>query len=173
MAVGARYDFPMDVPVTRSALLAEIDAVWRRLDEVVSGLSAEDLTRKLTSRDPEDPSWTIADAVLHIAAWKRNGARVARMQAEPGSEPVDAYPPDVLGIDLQAFNDAMVLDGSLSREMAAVLAEHRSAHAEIVAALAPLADDRLLLDDRPRLWLAPVTWHPNHHLKRDIQATLG
>jgi hypothetical protein len=159
--------------LSRTGLIAEINANWRSLDEVVARLTAEDMSRALTSRDPEDPSWTIADAVLHIAAWKRNGTRVARLQAEPGSEPVDAYPPQILGIDLRAFNDALVQDLSRSREPAAVLAEHRSAHAEIVEALAPLSDERLLLDGRPRLWLAPVTWHPIHHLTRDIRATLG
>jgi hypothetical protein len=163
----------MTEALTRAALIADIDAGWGRLDEVVSALSAGELTQKLTSRDPEDSSWTIADAVLHIAAWKRNGARVARLQAEPGSEPVDAYPPQVLGIDTRAFNDALVQDRSRSRELAEVLAEHRSAHAEMLEALAPLPDERLLLDGRPRLWLAPVTWHPHHHLTRDILATLG
>jgi hypothetical protein len=163
----------MDVAMSRIGLLEEIDAGWRKLDEVVSALSPDDLARKLTSRDPEDPTWTIADAVLHIAAWKRNGARVARLQEEAASEPVDAYPPQVLGIDTRAFNDALVQDRSLSREQAEVLAEHRSAHAAILEALAPLPDERLLLDCRPRLWLAPVTWHPNHHLTRDILATLG
>jgi hypothetical protein len=163
----------MDVALTRSALIEEIEAGWRRLDEVVSALAPADLICKLTSRDPEDPTWTIADAVLHIAAWKRNGARVARLQAEAGSEVVDAYPPQVLGIDTRAFNDALVQDRSRSRAPAAVLAEHRSAHAEMLEALAPLGDERLLLDGRPRLWLAPVTWHPNHHLTRDILATLG
>ena len=163
----------MDVALTRAALVDEIDAGWQRLDKVVSALSPADLTRKLTSRDPEDPAWTIADAVLHIAAWKRNGARVARLQAEAGSKPVDAYPPQVLGIDTRAFNDALVRDRSQSREQAPVLREHRTAHAEMLAALVPLRDERLLLDGRPRLWLAPVTWHPNHHLTRDILATLG
>ncbi len=100
--------------------MAEIEANWRQLDEVVARLTSEDLKRTLTSRDPEDPTWTIADAVLHIAAW-----------------------------------------------------EHRTAHEAIIGAMAALPDDRLLLDDRPRLWLAPVTWHPNSHLKKDILATLG
>ena len=94
--------------LTRDGLIAEIDAGWRRLDDVVSALSPADLGQTLTSRDPEDPSWTIADAVLHIAAWKRNGAQVARLQAEPGSEPVDAYPAQLLDIDTRAFNDALV-----------------------------------------------------------------
>ena len=159
--------------LTRDGLIAEIDAGWRRLDDVVSALNPADLGQTLTSRDPEDPSWTIADAVLHIAAWKRNGAQVARLQAEPGSEPVDAYPAQLLDIDTRVFNDALVQDGSRSRELAEVLAEHRSAHAEIVEALGPLPDERLLLDGRPRLWLAPVIWHPNHHLTKDILATLG
>jgi hypothetical protein len=159
--------------LTRAGLMTEIDAGWQKLDEVISALSPADLHRKLTSRDPEDPTWTIADAVLHIAAWKRNGARVARLQAQAGSEPVDAYPPQVLGIDTRAFNDALVQDRSRSREPAAVLREHRSAHAVILEALAPLRVERLLLDGRPRLWLAPVTWHPNHHLTGDILATLG
>ncbi len=153
--------------------MAEIEATWRQLDEVVARLTPGDLSRALTSRDPEDPTWTIADAVLHIAAWKRNGTRVAEMQAEPGSEPVDAYPPQILGIDLQEFNDALVQDSSRSRELADVLIEHRTAHEAIIGAIAALPDDRLLLDDRPRLWLAPVTWHPNSHLKKDILATLG
>ncbi len=175
MRASPVLSYPSVVPddLTRERLLAEIDAGWQELDEVVSALSVVDMRRKLTSRDPEDPSWTIADAVLRIAAWKRNGAQVARMQAQPGSEPVDAYPPQVLGIDTQVFNDALIQDQSRSRELAEVLAEHRMAHAEIVEALAPLADGRLLLDGRPRLWLAPVTWHPNHHLTRDILATLG
>jgi hypothetical protein len=163
----------MEVAMTRSALMDEIGIGWQRLDEAVGALSATDLARRLTSRDPEDLTWTIADAVLHIAAWKRNGERVARMQAEPGSEPVDAYPPQILGIDLQAFNDALVTDRSRSRELEAVLEEHQAAHAEILEALALLPEERLLLDGRPRLWLAPVTWHPNHHLTKDILATLG
>src|SRR5438132_11923134 len=110
----------MTDPLTRASLMTEIDAGWQRLDEVVSALGPADLTRKLTSRNPEDPTWTIADAVLHVAAWKRNGARVARLQAEAGSKPVDAYPSQVLGIDTRAFNDALVEDRSRSREPEAV-----------------------------------------------------
>ena len=159
--------------MNRAELTAEIEANWRQLDEVVARLTAEDLRRTLTSRDPEDPTWTIADAVLHIAAWKRNGLRVAEMQAEPGSEPVDAYPPQILGIDLREFNDALVQDASRSRALSDVLLEHRTAHEAITAAIAVLPDERLLLDERPRLWLAPVTWHPSSHLKKDILATLG
>jgi hypothetical protein len=159
--------------LTRDELMAEVEANWRRLDEVVARLTADDLTRTLTSRDPEDPTWTIADAVLHIAAWKRNGTRVAQMQSEPGSEPVDAYPPQILGIDLREFNDALVRDPSRSRALEDVLLEHRSAHEAITSAIASLPDERLLLDERPRLWLAPVTWHPISHLTKDILATLG
>ena len=153
--------------------MAEIDANWRQLDVVVARLTPADLGRALTSRDPEDPTWTIADAVLHIAAWKRNGTRVAMMQAEPASEPVDAYPPEILGIDTREFNNALVQDASRSRELPDVVAEHRAAHQAIVGAIASLSDERLLLDERPRLWLAPVTWHPIHHLTKDILATLG
>ncbi|HXA42920.1 MAG TPA: maleylpyruvate isomerase N-terminal domain-containing protein [Candidatus Solibacter sp.] len=158
--------------MNRDELTAEIEANWRQLDGVVARLTPDDLKRTLTSRDPEDPTWTIADAILHIAAWKRNGTRVAEMQAEPGSQPVDAYPPQILGIDLQEFNDALVQDSSRSRELADVLLEHRAAHEAIMGAIEALPDDRLLLDERPRLWLAPVTWHPNSHLNKDILATL-
>ncbi len=130
--------------MNRAELTAEIEANWRQLDEVVARLTADDLRRTLTSRDPEDPTWTIADAVLHIAA-----------------------------CDLREFNDALVQDASRSRALSDVLLEHRTAHEAITAAIAVLPDERLLLDERPRLWLAPVTWHPSSHLKKDILATLG
>ena len=149
--------------------MSEIEANWRRLDETVATLGESDWERHAPSE--EGARWTIADIVLHLAAWKRNGARVARLQAEPGSEPVNLYPAQVLGFEVDAFNREL-LEGDHSREASEVLAQHRAAHAEMIAAIESLPDERLLIDGRPRRWLAPLRWHTTDHLDKDLLPNL-
>jgi Mycothiol maleylpyruvate isomerase N-terminal domain len=156
----------------RAALAAEIGACWERLDQLVADLNGPDWERPVRSDEGQALSWTIADVVLHLAAWKRNGARVARMQADPASKPTNLYPAEVLGFEVDTFNREL-FEGTRSREPTHVVTEHRAAHAEMMAALEALPDERILIDGRPRRWLAPLRWHPSRHLDEDILPALG
>jgi hypothetical protein len=163
---AANYSF-----VDRAELLAEIDAGWRELDELVAGLAEDDWLRMLPPEDPDADIRTVADVVAHIAAWKQNAMKIAMAQAAADAEPVDGYPNQVLGFDFNAFNHDVLLEWR-GQPSLSVLARHRAAHHGLVAALEPLPDERLLVEDRPRRWLRPALGHLGDHLE-ELHTAVG
>src|ERR1700704_3517920 len=145
----------------RAELLDEIDAAWGRLDSVVSTLEPEEWGRPVNSDEGAGEDWTVKDTVLHIAAWKRNGTRVAIGQ-QAGEPPEDRYPTQILGLDRDAFNRE-TWEKWKEATIEAVAAEHRDAHTELRASIATLPEGRVLFSGRPRHWLRPMLTHPEDH----------
>ena len=157
--------------MNRAELWAEIDRRWRDLDGLVAGLAEDDWRRMVPAEDPDADIRTVADVVAHIAAWKQNAMIIAMAQAAADAEPVDGYPNQVLEFDFNAFNHDVLLEWR-GQPPTSVLARHRAAHHGLVAALEPLPDERLLVEDRPRRWLRPALGHLGDHLD-ELRAALG
>ena len=100
--------------------------------------------RRASERPPK--GWSAVDTLVHVTAWRENGARVARLQAEPGA-PVpgpDQGSASILGIDVEAFN-AQMLDESMRLTAGEAIAEAERVHAELLDALTALPVDRILV----------------------------
>jgi hypothetical protein len=151
--------------------MADIDERWQRLDGLVAGLDEDGWRRVLPAEDGDDAR-TVADVIAHIAAWKQQALKIAMTQVEPGSEPVDALPNQLIGFDFNEFNHEVLLEWR-GQPPTSVLARHRAAHHGLVVALEALPDERLLVDGRPRKWLRPCLRHLGDHMDELEAAVAG
>jgi hypothetical protein len=140
-----------------------IQREWDRLNETLDPISPEQMERP--AFDPEfgaDP-WTVKDLLVHIAAWKRNTITVIDMvRADPGSVPAVGTPDDILELDYEAFNRAQQARwAGCSLEEA--LTEHRAAHADLIAALGSIPQDRIPEPLNRNIWPYPAIWHSKMH----------
>mgnify|MGYP003622947788 CR=1 FL=1 len=154
----------------RAGLVREVRAAWEELDGVVRGLSESELDRQVPGLGEGADTWTVKDVVAHLAAWRRNAARVATLQALPTARRLNALPGAVLGLRTPDFN-ADLLRRWRSRTAAEVLEEHRESFETLVAALDRVPEERLLIRKRSVLWLTPAIGHPRVHLG-DIRAAI-
>ncbi len=123
-------------PKDTAELLAWMDNGWRALNaelDRLAGTSAERL------RDHE--GWTIADHLVHLAAWERSALAVLRRQPryEGLGIPRDAWESgdeDAINARVHALHDGI--------SFAAARAMLDGAHAETVAAVVAMPIDELL-----------------------------
>ena len=151
--------------------MAQVEANWRDLDGLVSGLAEEDWQRVVPADGPETETRTVADVIAHIAMWKQNALKIAMAQAGAEAEPADGYPSQVLGFDFNEFNQEVLLEWR-GQPVTSVLARHRAAHHGLISALEALPDDRLLAEGRPRRWLRPALGHLGDHMG-ELRAALA
>lgn len=154
----------------RAGLLREVRAAWEELDGVVRGLSKSEFARQVPDLGEGANTWTVKDVVAHLAAWRRNAARVATLQRLPTARRINALPGAVLGLRTHDFN-ADLLRHWQRRSAAEVLEEHRESFETLLAALDRVPEERLLFRKRSVLWLTPAIGHPRVHLL-DIRAAL-
>jgi hypothetical protein len=147
----------------RARLLAVIEQAWEELDGVVRGLDENALMGRVPGLGEGADSWAVKDVLVHLAAWKRNAAEIARRQADPRAPAVNGFPGQVLGFKTDQFN-ARLMAGSRDRAAGDALVEHRAAHRELLAALQEVPEHRLLRRGRSVLWLTPAIGHPAVHL---------
>lgn len=141
--------------------LALIDTEWRRWERLIGRIGADDFTRQLFEGEGGSATWTIRDVLTHIAAWKRNTIRVAQMHEAGAGLSLELTPDEVLGLDVNKFNHD-VYQRWREHSVAEAIAEHRSAHAELMAVLRRLPAEKI--PPRPtQTWLYPATWHPRLH----------
>ena len=156
---------------SREDLLREIDRRWHELDVFVRGLSPAELRLPVDGGE-EGITWDVGVAIAHIALWKRNAAKVATMMQGPAT-PDDRYPPFVLGLDLNAVNDEAASTWA-ARPRDQVLAEHESAHEDLLQAIATLDESRLIVNGKPIRWLHPMlqhaTFHFAEHIRKPVEA---
>jgi hypothetical protein len=147
----------------RAGLMREIESRWRELDGVVRALDASALDRQVPGMGEGAATWTVKDVIAHLAAWRRNAAKVAALQAEPDAEPVNNFPGRVLGFRTDDFN-AQLLAEWRDRPGPVVLEEHQASYEALVQALAAVPEPRLVIRKRSALWLTPAIGHPRVHL---------
>ncbi|MFN2462970.1 MAG: maleylpyruvate isomerase N-terminal domain-containing protein [Candidatus Dormibacteria bacterium] len=156
---------PYRPPVVRdrAGIYAEVEAAWEELDSFVATLQVTDFDRTVPGLGEGADSWTIKDVIAHLAAWRRNGARVAALQAEAGALPVNAFPGSLLGVKTHEFNARLLTDWR-KRPLEDVLREHRDSHAALRTALDAVPEAHLMDGEHAVLWLTPAIGHPRLHL---------
>ncbi|HEV1998022.1 MAG TPA: maleylpyruvate isomerase N-terminal domain-containing protein [Candidatus Dormibacteraeota bacterium] len=146
----------------RAGLMAEIDTAWRALDGFVGDLSRAQWSAVIPGLGEGAATWRVKDAVAHLAAWRRNAAKVARLQAAAGRH-IHDFPGATLGFRASDFNAQLLRDWH-GRSREEVLAEHRAAHSDLLATLPLVSDHLLLRRKRSPLWLTPALGHTYDHL---------
>ena len=146
----------------RATLMAEIETAWGELDGIVGALSEQQWASVLPGSGEGTATWTVKDAVAHLAAWRRNAAQVARMQVGRAAH-IHAFPGGALGFRVSEFNEQLLRDWH-NRSVEEVRAEHRAAHHDLVKALLLVPDALLLRRKRSPLWLTPALGHTTDHL---------
>ena len=160
-------DSPQDHPT-----LAVVEREYRRLNDVIDGLSPEAMARP--AFDPEFGSapWTVKDLLVHMAAWKRNALQVSEMlRSDPSAVPSSGTPDEILDIDVDRFNrETYKRWRQCSLDEA--FAEHRAAHEELVAALESLPPELIPEPTSRNIWPYPAIWHVKMH-RMDIVDAVG
>lgn len=162
--------------MNKEELLQEIGDIFSRLDKVASDLSSDDMAKAVAWQDDETEGWTVGQCLVHIAAWKRNAAKIAEKQIE-GDKPVDDYPTAVLGLNRDGFNAQLLVKWNVKARRE-TLDEHRFAHELLLGLLEALPEDRLLVEEadgdvRARRWLKPALSHSTNHLEEQILPVVG
>lgn len=125
-----------DSPRNKDEMIARIDRSWSELDQVVAGLSQEQLT------GPRDAAgWSVKDHLAHLTAWERMMLLLVR-------DRVPAY--RGLGID-QALSESGDFDAenaaidakTKDQPWAEVEAERQQVHREMRALLEALPEEDL------------------------------
>lgn len=147
----------------RQNLVAEIERVWEEFDAYVRRLDPTRLAAAVPGPGEGADEWTVRDVLVHLAAWKRNSAAIARLQADPGQAAANAFPGRLLNFKTDEFN-AAVLQRWREAATPAILEEHRSAHADLLTAIADVPEARLFRRGRTVLWLTPALGHTSVHL---------
>jgi uncharacterized protein (TIGR03083 family) len=152
--------------------LIVIDREFRRLNDVLDGLSPDAMERP--AFDPEFGSapWTVKDLLVHMAAWKRNALRVSEMvKSDPSSVPDVGTPDEILEIDVDQFNRD-TYERWRERSLNEALAEHRAAHEELVSAMESLPSEVIPSPTSRNIWPYPAIWHVKMH-RMDIVDAIG
>jgi uncharacterized damage-inducible protein DinB len=152
--------------------IAVIEREYQRLNNVLKDLSPETMQRP--AFDPEFGSapWTVKDLLVHIAAWKRSAMRVLDMvRSDPSSVPAAGTPDEILDIDVDQFNKD-TYERWKETSLDEALAEHRTAHEELTAALESLPPEQIPEPTSRNIWPYPAIWHVKMH-RMDIVDAVG
>jgi hypothetical protein len=149
-------------PDAKRGILADIDAEHAAWMELARRLSHEQRINRPAA------GWSFGEMFLHVASWKENALKVARLQADPDA-PYPAQeltPADVLGLEVSRFDeDFMTAHRDWSLDQSLVWCE--AVHRDLVRALDELPVERILGGKGPRgarLWYwSPAVIKSQHH----------
>lgn len=162
---------------TKAEVIGQITQVWSDVEARFAALDDADLDRSLFTQ--VETVWRVRDLMPHMAFWLRLSARGARRAAEIGKAPDQQTPVRVfLGIDTHFDTlNAESFARWQRRAAADQLAELRAGRDDLLAALAPLPDNLMLVDDevtggiRQYIW-QPAINHPREH-REHLDAALS
>ncbi|HET9782877.1 MAG TPA: DinB family protein [Candidatus Dormibacteraeota bacterium] len=157
--------------MNRAELMTEIDHRWHLIDDLVNQASAAQLLEAAPGSEAKASGWTVGEVLLHMAGWKRRALVTAlRLARDPdaGDEEINR----TQFSDWREYNDGLQ-ERCTGVATDQILAEHRAAHAELIAAVTGLPDSCLLTDGDARFWLRPLLAHTYDHLNTDLRPVLG
>ncbi len=155
------------MPETKVELLAWIDREWSSLQQIIDGLTEEEL------QVHDAGGWSIKDNLAHLAAWEQ--FMVGHyLEGQPASVAMGIDEATMAADDEDIIN-AMIFQRSQQRSVADVLADSGRVHAATVAALEATSWEDLMrpvAPDDPQarpvlLWVAGNTFdHYAEHAAR-------
>jgi hypothetical protein len=120
---------------TRAELLALIDRFWTAINAYVDGLTPEQLTQV---KNPD--GWALKDHLTHLTVWERSV--IAFLKGNPRYEALGITEAMYRNESYDAMNEA-IFRNHQHEPLDTVLAQWRTTHHELIAALTALEDDDL------------------------------
>ena len=156
----------MTTPPTKQELLEAINQSWAELNEIIEGLSEEQVLQP----GAMDNSWSYKDIMAHITAWE--WLAMDRINTAQTGEPLK-YPPMKDDDFVNAFN-AEIYDKNKEKPLAEVVKEFHKAHADFITQIESLGED-ILSKKLPFDWAGNLTyqvlisanthWHYTEHIE--------
>ena len=123
-------------PATKQEMLAQIDAEWTALMEVVSRLSPEQMLAL------DEGGWSPKDNLAHLAEWMKI-LMGYHMDKRPAHEVVGVSPEVAANWDMEEINPVL-LERNRARPVEDVLSELQAVFAQVRARLEAMSFDELM-----------------------------
>jgi hypothetical protein len=146
---------------TKDEVLERVRREFQLLDHLVAGFADADWARPVPRPETRAP-WTVKDALVHIAYWKRHTARGFRRGKRPA---------ELRGMDVNDVN-AWLYEQWRARSPADVLAWHREAHQDVLRTLEALPAEWFGRREFAAPWPYDLDGHSAEHRRKDIEAAL-
>jgi Mycothiol maleylpyruvate isomerase N-terminal domain len=147
---------------SREELIERTIREFELLEELVAGLSDEDWERPLLRPEGKDP-WTVKDALVHIAYWKADVARMARGQRRSV---------ETRGLRTNDHNH-LVYERWRDRSPHEILAWHRQVQEDVLSALREAPEAWFSGRERGSPWPFDLDGHSAYHRVHDIERALA
>ncbi|MBM3144999.1 MAG: ClbS/DfsB family four-helix bundle protein [Chloroflexi bacterium] len=156
----------MSTPPTKNELLETINRSWVELDEIIAGLSEEQLQQP----GAMDNDWSFKDIMAHITAWEL--LAMDRIRAAQTGEPLKH--PAIESDDFANALNAEIYKQNKDTPLAEVAEDFHETHARFIAQIEAL-DEGVLAEKLPFDWAGNLTfqvlisanthWHYAEHLE--------
>jgi hypothetical protein len=134
-------------PTTKAELLADLDQTWTALNATLDCLSVAQMTS-----NHDSAGWTVKDHISHLIAWERSALFL--LQGQPRHAGLGIDEAVYLGGDEEQIN-AAIFRACKNIPLEAALADLRTLHHQLIAALKPLTDADLQASYRHYLPVEP------------------
>jgi uncharacterized protein (TIGR03083 family) len=146
---------------TRAEVIKRVNAEYRRLDRLVSKLSAEQWRRRVPRPETKDP-WTVKDVLAHITFWKWGVMLSARGERRPKES----------GFNITDGN-RMIYKRWRRKSPREVLNWHRQVHRDLMKTLREAPNQWFTRPGRPEDFPFDADGHSSMHRVQDIERALG
>jgi hypothetical protein len=146
---------------TRDEVIKRTTSEYRKLDRVVSKLTAAQWRRRVPRPETKDP-WTVKDALVHITHWKADTARSLRGERRP---------PEERGLNTMDGNHLVYMRWR-KRSPKEVLAWHRKVQRDVLATLRAAPNSLFSGKSHAADWPGDLDSHSAAHRRRDIERAL-
>ncbi len=150
---------------TKSELLDAIKQSWAELNEIIDGLSEDQMLQSGAMDD-----WSFKDIMAHITAWE--WLAMDRINAAQTGEPLKF--PEIKGDDFVTAFNAEIFEKNKDKPLAEVVDDFHKTHAEFAAQIEAL-DEEVLPEKLPFDWAGNLTyqvlisanthWHYAEHIE--------
>lgn len=151
---------------TKNELIEAIKQSWAELNEIIAGLSEEQLLQPSAM----DNNWSFKDIMAHITAWEL--LAMDRIHAAQTGEPLKF--PEIKNDDFANAFNAEIFEKNKDKPLAKVIEDFHKAHAEFFAQIESL-DEQTLSEKLPFDWAGNLTyqvlisantlWHYTEHIE--------
>ncbi len=146
----------------RASVIKRTRDEFRRLDGIVSKLSAAEWNLRVPRPETKDP-WTIKDALAHITHWKADMIRAIHGESRLPGE---------VGPTETAENHRIYVRWH-RRSAREVLAWHRQVQKDVLKAMSEAQEAWFSAKDRKADWPYDVDGHSSYHRIKDIEQALA
>ena len=146
----------------REEVIARTIQEFELLDHLVGSLTDEEWGWLLLRPETKEP-WTVKDALAHITHWKADVVRSARRQRRP---------PEERGLG-ETEENRLIYMRWRDRSPDEVLAWHRQAQQDMLAALKAAPEEWFSGKERSPEWPNDLDGHSAYHRVKDIERALS